>query len=135
MGENWTKEGFVAGLETLGESEVRARLSGSVYGPARSEKRILVEQWLSDRAQARAAEDAAIAKSASEAARIAAEESTKQTALAEAANRIAQRANSIAIAALIIAIIAAVATGVIGIQQLQQATSLVAPSSAVSQRP
>jgi hypothetical protein len=38
MGEPWTIEGFRDGLEKLGESEVRRRLAGSVYGPKRSEK-------------------------------------------------------------------------------------------------
>jgi hypothetical protein len=43
MGQLWTIEEFRAGLEELGESEVRRRLAGSIYRPVRSEKYQLVE--------------------------------------------------------------------------------------------
>lgn len=109
MGETWTREEFFKKLEDTGEADVRINLAGSIYGPPRSEKRILVEQWLFERERraedAKHATDKAFAREANDIALAA-------NALASAANKIAERAekrartaNAIAIAAAMIAIV------------------------------
>lgn len=126
MGETWTREGFIAKLEETGESEVRMRVGHNVYGPARSEKRLLVEQWLSDkeaeRDNARDAADKALARAANDIAR-------EANRLASEAVDNAKTANKIAKAALAIAIVAATASGVMGYLQLKDGSTSQPPVS------
>jgi hypothetical protein len=123
MGKRWTVESLYANLDALGESEVRYRLDAQTFGTKGSEKYLLVQKWLFEREQAaraaRDAEDLAIAKAASDAARDAADEAQQQTGLAREANTIAKIALAIAAIALIVATVA----------MCQDANPAVSPSS------
>lgn len=102
--ERFTPEEFWAGLEELGEHEVRTRINAGKYSNL-NRKLQLAQQWLDDKERLRSevsqAEEIDIARSAKDAAWAAAEQ-------AREANRQAKMANRIAIAALIVAIIAAI---------------------------
>lgn len=133
MGEPWTREGFVAKLEEAGESEVRLRLGQNVYGDTRSEKRQLVELWLSDKSSerdnAKEAASRALAREANDLAR-------EANSLALRAVTNASAANTIAKAALAVAIVAAIASGVMGYLQFQSgSTSPVQASPSTASSP
>ena len=56
MGERWTKEEFLADLETRGENQVRIDLDAGRWGGPQDEKVQLAKRWLLEKEQTRSGE-------------------------------------------------------------------------------
>lgn len=103
-----SKEEFWAELEQTGVDEVRARLAQQLYG-VKGRKTALAEEWVrckdQERKDSSLAEQIAIARDASEAAKRAASAAERQAEAADRANTKATIALTIAVVAAIAAII------------------------------